>query len=342
MRISYWDNWKGIAIIAVVAIHASSGTETFQESSFNWIFGLTLRQMIDFAVPIFLAMSGYFAEKSSKMPLASFYRSRFVRILIPYLIWTAIFLAIKTPTEAPSPIDIFKGVFFGTAIVVGYFVIVLIQFVVITPLLSKIDKPSSHLAIMTATSIIGTVFIYYFTAFNPDHLISKFPAYALPFFVWYPFYHAGFFVSRYSTDMEIGAIFRKTLIFCAAASLLLSMAEGLYWAHANNYSFGASQLKASSMLASMFIFLSVVAFKDHATLLSRHSYLTWLGANSYAIYLMHMLFLPLIQRTLMMTHDLQPIFILSSTAITLILCTGLIKLFQSILPTYSTKYILGN
>ena len=74
MRISYWDNWKGIAIIAVVAIHASNGTAAFEEGSFNWLFGLTFRQFIDFAVPLFLAMSGYFSVKNSSGNPISYYK----------------------------------------------------------------------------------------------------------------------------------------------------------------------------------------------------------------------------------------------------------------------------
>lgn len=65
MRESYWDSWKGVAIIAVVAIHASGATQFFEDGSFNWYFGLVLRQFIDFAVPLFLAMAGYFSMKGA-------------------------------------------------------------------------------------------------------------------------------------------------------------------------------------------------------------------------------------------------------------------------------------
>ncbi len=345
MRVSYWDNWKGIAIIAVIAIHASNGTATFQEGSFNWLFGLTLRQFIDFAVPFFLAMSGYFSAKVSNESLLSFYKGRFIRILIPYLIWTAIYLLAKTPTILPSLSECFQGVFFGTGIGIGYFVIVLSQFVILTPLFAKIQKKWHHVAIMITISIMGSIFVYYFSAINTDHFLSQFPAYALPFFAWYPFYHSGYFMARYKNELKLNSTLIKTATFGLALSLTLSLCEGLFWAYNHNYSFGVSQLKATSLAASLFLFILAVSLSEKKTLLHRYSAITWLGENSYVIYLSHMLFLTIIQKILRQSdsiYSLQPLTILLSVALSLILCTGLIKTCSKILPRNISKHLLGN
>ncbi|WP_338919202.1 acyltransferase [Pseudomonas silesiensis] len=345
MRDSYWDNWKGIAIIAVVAIHASGGTAMFQEGSFNWLFGLTLRQFIDFAVPLFLAMSGYFSVNGSNGNVLSYYKGRFIRIIIPYLIWTAAYILIKTPTEAPSLGELASGIIFGTGIGIGYFVIVLSQLVILTPLYSKIQKPSHHIIIMAIASAIGTIFVYYFSVFNPHHLLSKFPAYALPFFAWYPFYHAGYFLARYKENLKIDSTFRKIAIFGFTVSLAFSLIEGSFWAYNENYSFGVSQLKLTSLSASLFLFFIAVSFKDKNTFLNRYTPISWLGANSYAIYLMHMLFLIAIQKLLKQSDNIysfQPIYILLSAATAILTCAVVVFASQKTMPKSFSRNVLGN
>lgn len=345
MRVSYWDNWKGIAIIAVVAIHASGSTRTFQEGTFNWLFGLTLRQIIDFAVPLFLAMSGYFSVKGSDENILEYYKSRFARIIIPYMIWTAIYIFLNDPKNILSFSELFKGLIFGTGIGIGYFVIVLSQFVALTPIFSKIERKSHHVAIMVVMSAIGTAFVYYFSAFNQEHVIAKFPLYALPFFVWYPFYHVGYFIARYQDEIIVKGTFKRLAVCGFAFFLMLSLLEGLFWAYKQNYSFGVSQLKATSLASSLFLFFIVLSLKDGKTLLDRHSPLTWLGANSYAIYLIHMLFLRVVQRLLTpldSIYSLQPLFILLSTAMVILLCAAFIKTSSLIVTQSISKKLLGS
>jgi len=128
MRSNYWDGWKGVAIIAVVAIHASAELGNFPAESFNWYFGLVFRQFINFAVPLFLALAGFFAVRSSTDFGLDYYRKRLMRVLPPYLFWTVVFVLLKHPSHFFSPGALSKDIFLGTGIGIGYFVIVLVQF----------------------------------------------------------------------------------------------------------------------------------------------------------------------------------------------------------------------
>lgn len=58
MRDNYWDNWKGIAIIAVVSVHVLGQTSSFPLDSFNNLFGVFLRQFVNFCVALFFFLSG--------------------------------------------------------------------------------------------------------------------------------------------------------------------------------------------------------------------------------------------------------------------------------------------
>lgn len=342
MRESYWDNWRGVAIFAVVAIHASGATGGFDAGSFNWYFGLVLRQFIDFAVPLFLAIAGYFSIRGSEGSPTSYYSARLKRVLFPYLFWTAIYLVLRTPSAAPTIEEIGKGVILGTGIGIGYFVIVLIQFILITPFLWKIQSKVVHISIMIVMSAIGCSFIYYVSIIDPTSIFSRFPLYAIPFFVWYPFYHMGYFIAKYKKDLSK---LRTPLIYALIGFLTVSIIEGVLWGYSGNYSFGVSQLKASSLAFSLVLFILIVSRSKNSFCMSQSSFLAWLGLNSYPIYLMHILPLGVTRKLLSkvdMIYLIQPVFILLSTVISIALCCIVIVLTKRFLPISVTKRILGS
>lgn len=55
----YWQSIRGICILAVVLIHSLSG---FDYSSASNVKFVILRQVINFAVAIFVFMAGYFVN----------------------------------------------------------------------------------------------------------------------------------------------------------------------------------------------------------------------------------------------------------------------------------------
>ena len=85
------DLCRGIAAFAVVMVH--SGDETWGLPISD--LAIELRYWFYFAVPFFLATSFYFATR--KLPLkinADFWRKKLRRIVIPYLIWSTVYLAL--------------------------------------------------------------------------------------------------------------------------------------------------------------------------------------------------------------------------------------------------------
>lgn len=159
-RFGYWDAWKGLAILAVVALHATDQSLTFRVGSLNWWFGLTVCQLLDFAVPLFLAIAGYFAGQSTTSTAAEFYGKRIVRILPPYLFWTLVAVLLVRRPDLQSPRALFDDLVLGQGIGIGYFVIVLLQYVLITPLLRKLTSTRSHLLAMVAISVASLAWNY--------------------------------------------------------------------------------------------------------------------------------------------------------------------------------------
>jgi surface polysaccharide O-acyltransferase-like enzyme len=345
MRSNYWDGWKGVAIIAVVAIHASGESSKFPAESLNWYFGLVFRQFINFAVPLFLALAGFFAVHSSTDFGLHYYRNRLKRVLPPYLFWTVVFVLLKRPSHFFSPGALSKDIFLGTGIGIGYFVVVLVQFILITPIILKVKKDWQHILTMAAISA-GSMFITYEVRTNQaESTLAQFPMYALPFFVWYPFYHLGIYAAqRKSADNDTlshrsWTMFSLFLLFTIAAVI-----EGVYLAHQGFFSFGTSQIKASSFLASISLFMFSMSYFKKDRVNTKNTLISWLGRHSYPIYLTHLLFMPLIGsilKTISFVYSAQPLFISLNTALTLAACVILIRFVSFAFPDVVQKKCLG-
>ncbi|MBW4538712.1 MAG: acyltransferase [Myxacorys chilensis ATA2-1-KO14] len=86
------DWCRGLAAYAVVLVH--SGDETWglpisQEA-------IAFRLLFYFAVPFFLATAFYFLTRKSTIDLSSkFWKSRIQRIVIPYVVWSVIYLIVR-------------------------------------------------------------------------------------------------------------------------------------------------------------------------------------------------------------------------------------------------------
>lgn len=342
-RSSYWDNWKGIAIVAVVIIHSCGELSNFPPDSLTGLFGIGLRQAVNFAVPIFLAIAGFFAGRGSSGPSGEFYRKRLTRILAPYLIWTTIYLVRDGLADSLTIRQVIKGYFFGTGIGIGYFVIVLIQFTLLTPFITRLNSRRKHFSIMIIMTVVGVFFTYYFPALHPDSPLARFPAYALPFFVWYPFFHLGIYVSQQGVA---GIAFDRPRTFIALASTFAVAAfiEGYFWAIQGNYGFGTSQLKLSNILFSASLFLAIAALSRGNSVFNHESWLAVAGRNSYAIYLIHMMLLVPIQQVATSYSGLvevQPLYIFISASTALIACVALALILRRLLPQRVASMVLG-
>lgn len=137
----FWQGIRGIAIISVVLIHCKTGMGYIQGtdalSKFNFSYWFIIRNIITFAVAVFLFMSGYFVniEKAIKEP-GTFIKKRFIRLIIPYTVWSFIYF-IWNGRNGVFKIGSFVNNFFTGVDTHLYYILVLLQFVIITPLLAK-------------------------------------------------------------------------------------------------------------------------------------------------------------------------------------------------------------
>ncbi|MBW2956309.1 acyltransferase [Hafnia paralvei] len=288
MRITYWDYWKGISIIAVVLIHASGIAASYPIYSLNFNTGIIIRQFINFSVPVFLFISGYFSYSEKYSGQYQYIKKRGFRVTTPYLAWTIIYISIATYNGLfmPTVKNITANFLLGTGIGVGYFVIVLLQFVLITPILYKIKSIKLHILLLFLISILGVLYTYISNYKLPGTRLSQFPYSALPFFVWYPFFHLGFALSRFSPKIKMS---NNLLYFLIVLGVIFSLLEGFIESSTLGYGFAVSQLKLSSLTLSTIICIVIYKNKDNS--LPANNILVRIGNMSYGIYLTHMLFI---------------------------------------------------
>lgn len=82
-RVHYWSMVKGLAILAVIAIHIPLTNDT------NSI--IASRQIINFPVAMFMFLSGYFVKDGTSV------WNSIKRLLWPYLIWSGFWCIITPP-----------------------------------------------------------------------------------------------------------------------------------------------------------------------------------------------------------------------------------------------------
>lgn len=176
-RIPQLDIFRAIAIFAVLAIHATSRTlaETQGTSMFHPF--LFINKFSQFAVPSFVFLSGfvlfynYIDRPLSGKTLGKFYGRRLIFIVIPYLIFSLMYFALKMtaghswglpPGELVN--KLVKYLWTGTAYTHLYYVIIIIQFYVLFPLILWCLQKARRLAAWAP--VIGLALQWGFVVLN--------------------------------------------------------------------------------------------------------------------------------------------------------------------------------
>lgn len=150
-RIEYLDLYRAIAIMAVVAIHATStAVAHYPKNTFDHDLFYFWNTFLQFAVPAFLFLSSlvlfynYNAKLNEKGWVRSFYKKRMFYIFIPYVAWSLIYFVIKKWLAGKEPIEdsmqLVKQLMLGTAHTHLYFFLIILQFYIVFPWILALTK----------------------------------------------------------------------------------------------------------------------------------------------------------------------------------------------------------
>jgi len=345
-----FDALRGIAIIAVVAIHASSSGLDLNNvtSSLNFDLTLLLRQLYNFAVPSFLFISGYFLSRyefNSINDVVNFFTKRLSRILIPFLFWSLVFLCYKIYKGADINLsDFIIRVITGRAAAPFYFIFLLLQLYTLTPVFYQINRLRYGPTLILCSNIFAMTIIYYIQIYHSE--IDGFYWYSAPFISWVIFYELGLITGcneHVARKLRIGITGIKTAVIVVLMALSISIIEGLAIInHTGNLDFATTAVKFSSFiysLACLWLFLII-----------RHLNIAWsmllikIGNVSFGIFLIHSIILGKVS-SFLETFDIfnhnqfsgQFVAILT----TLIICYSVITLSRAALPDRFNSRILG-
>ena len=136
---------RGVSMLGVVAIHIGAQYLTNPTPNVNLIAILEVASR--FSVPIFFFISAfglfYKIDLNEPFDYGKFLRRRFKAVLLPYVIWSALYILHDNffyGTGIPAPSKAAEILFFGLAKYQLYFLVILIWFYLLMPLWIKIIK----------------------------------------------------------------------------------------------------------------------------------------------------------------------------------------------------------
>ena len=159
-RIAYFDFLRGLAIMMVVGIH----TYTLGEDS------TVMRQLLNAAVPLFIAISGYFLSQKkmeNKDDYFSFIKKQLPKVYLPVLAWSLPLYALGLYTG--KNIFLQSVLFLCCGLSIYYFVAFIMQCYVATPIINtcisvnkfKIGGGNNKLSSLFCLDSRSRVFEYY-------------------------------------------------------------------------------------------------------------------------------------------------------------------------------------
>lgn len=310
----------GIATLSVVAHHAVSFGFTMM---FAWAYRyrvvtdanlldpvgtapyhilLTLKKLTSFSVPVFLFISGYyyaaFALRGKTSP-RRIVGSRIRKLIIPYLLWSTIIFALEWLESCElhcaisSPSSYLHRLLWGKADGGYYYVILMIQFILMAPLLIHIARKRWRL-LLIATALIQAAFttLIYFSHLGVQLPSSAYPIYSsgVPFPGMIFFFALGIVIGLRLRDVEPALIrIRSWLPFAVAVLAVVVMVEPEL-IYPKTVSGIASRWEFRTFAVAAYataIILCFVAF-DRISLPKSRA-LGRLGTKIYGIYLIHYL-----------------------------------------------------
>ncbi len=345
-----FDAFRGFAVIAVVAIHAVFivfSQEHFPVKSWNFSFLFIYFQMLEFAVPVFLFISGYWLSKKPVNSLEDykvFLMKRFSRVFIPYLFWSCLLIGYGAVNK--SAIDIRETVYkllTGGASIGYFFIIMIVQLYMLTPVLQFINRKRYGLLLIVTFNVLSLFALYLSRLF---HVIWHLPA-SLFFYSWIIFFAMGLWAGMRDDKLnnrEISLRGMRPLILPALViCFLISVLEGvILLTKYDNLNFAISPTKYSSILFSVCVILCFLSIRERLRCYPK--FLVTLGNYSFGIYLVHMIILKpvagLLQRS-DIVYSLQPLYQLLLVFVTMSICVLVISISRRLLPKFFCSKILG-
>lgn len=282
-RDTYFDFLRGIAIVMVIGIH------TYYDGFAH--FNLFLRQFLNCAVPIFLAISGYFIGQKKFAEVgsyAAFLKKQIPRVYIPMLIWSIPWLILALHQGYSLPVSLKRVVIGDMSMGIFYFVILIMQYYVLTPIIQRANIKFGGGKYAVAITLVGICTFDYILRIKGVTVSLVGSAGLFP--VWLVFYVMGVLKAQ---NIPLPFYCKKPIFWAMLAILLCCLQIFLMHEITGNVVHG---IKLSAHIYSFFVVMWIFSntaktYYTRIQNLKLVQHLIVLGKLSFFIYLTHYLFI---------------------------------------------------
>jgi len=347
----------GLAILGVVCHHATGWGYTAmfwwtdcyrpvttpcfdQLGSVSYYALLSIQQLTVFSVPGFLFVSGFFVAYAARGKRASLdwkvVITRIKNLLAPYAIWSGmIFVGEALQGLTYAPIEYLDKLVFGKATPAYFYVPLICQFYLLSPLVAPIAKARGKLVLVVSALLqLGIISLGYLVVFGVKAptlalMVRITPLWSFP--KWTFFFAlgvvSGFHVARFKQWL---ARFKRGLLVAVVVLGLLAVLEPVAIYRITGKDWSSLRSISSNMYAVIFV-LCFLAFDKIAVPGSK--IIHRLGKNSLGIYLLHPRLNEFVARVIrqiapwILAHQVifQPLLVLMGIGIPLLFMTAVSK-----------------
>lgn len=328
------NNLRIIALFSVIVLHTTSPVmETYNKGPLNvWLMGDFYNSLVRFAVPVFVMITGALMLHR-EYNLGSFLKKRLVRVLLPFLFWSLVYIAYMYYNE---DIDYpenwwlcFKQVLHFLRDGASYhlwYVYMLIGLYLIMPVIGKFIRNALQTEIQYFLAVWFLVMMM-----EQSYLVKYKPGFDLRYFEGFIGYLVlGHYLAFTEFKMQKLKIWMYVLFFFSLT--LITVGTYLLYHYYNGISTVMYEpISPSIMLISISIFLIA---KQSAPKLP-----LWLikvrdfaGTYSFGIYLSHALVLQLLDQAGLNYKLFNPLFSIPVTALTCLVLSLLLVYIVNKIP----------
>lgn len=286
-----------ILCLAVIFIHIISyAVSAFPVGSAKYNFAMFPWRMASIAVQGFVMLAGvkFFLTGKDNVPYGKYLKSRFKAIVVPYIFVFAVYYAFYVVIyDYPLNADfILKQFFTGSLVCHLYFIPLILQFDLLSPLWKRIVGRVSGIIVVPFCLLLGQIFEIYFPnmlsiAFDDVNFIYNDRLFTTYLFYWI----AGCYIGKnYDNFLKI---LKENFAACAGAFTISVVLFGYYTYLAfNNIAYipFMNQVHCLYVICAL-VFLYALAVKYGTDLMQKVKLLSFVDRASYNIYLWHMLVL---------------------------------------------------
>ena len=332
----YFDMVRGLAILFVVFIHALAYSSQLKVVDFD-VLAMITRNAVNCAVPIFIAISGYFLSLKKIDTMTDylcFLKRQVPRVYVPFLFWAIFLFEVENIKNGGAIFGGLWSVLSFQSSAQYYFIFLILQFYLLLPVFQMLFTMRGVL-ISLVVSLAACMLINYIKfLFYIDMPIVL---YAGNTFVWMVFFVLGGYFGRGGTL----AIKNSALIFLTFFMLFLSCVESHITFH--YYHSIAQAVSAVMPFPILYSFCIVLILFNNRLSIGAPSLLAKLGSVSFGVFLMHEFVLRGLEKIVGMIGRQSGIFNLliqmALSVVVILLCVVFIDVLARIFPEKTHRWI---